>query len=379
MKTQPIKVLHVVHWPVSGITSLLKSLIPLTAAEGVRNHIVFFYHDADTIDDFSRLCDSAHCIHLSKSYPRGIVQYYRLVKSVAPDILHSHSFQPLVWGSLLAHGRCRHVTTVHSNYPYFTGRGPKDRAKRAIEMFFLRRRGIRAVAVGKVVHALLGGLGIPSRNLILIENGVDIAGYDLDAGTRADVRAELGIEPGQFVFTTLGRLDTATKGYDILLRAFVPIARQYGGQVLLLFIGDGPDRKKLADIAEHLGVSGQVRFIGYRKIPARYLRAGDAYVCSSVIEGFGLAVAEAMLSGLPVIATRVGANPEMITDGVSGILIEPNDPAAISAALQDFIGRRQPLDEMARRGRQQVAEKYDIRNTAAAYTDLYRSVIASVP
>lgn len=375
IKTRPIKVLHVVHWPVSGITSLLRGLIPLIAADGVQNHIIFFYHDADTIADFSRLCESALCIHLERSYPCGVVRYRRFIKSIAPDILHTHSFQPLVWGGLLACGHSRHVTTVHSNYPYFTRQALKDQAKKTIEKFFLTRGGVRTVAVGKVVHALLAGLGVPERNLFLIENGVDITGYGRDAGARADVRRELGIADDQFVFVTLGRLDVATKGYDILLQSFAPIYRRHGRRVLLVFIGDGPDRQKLAKLAEQLGISGQVRFIGYRKEPARYLGAGDAYVCSSVIEGFGLATAEAMLCGLPVIATRVGANPEMITDGVSGILVEPGDPAAISTAMDDFLSRRYPLDEMARLGTQQVADKYDIKKTAAAYASLYRSVM----
>jgi len=377
MKTQPIKVLHVVHWPVSGITSLLKSLIPLIAADGVHNHIVFFYDDADTVADFSRLCESVQCIHLSKSYPRGILRYRRFIKSIAPDILHTHSFQPLVWGSLLARGRIRHITTVHSNYPYFTGRSLKARVKKTIEKLFLMRGGMRTVAVGKGVQALLARLGVPERNLLLIENGVDITGCGRDAGARAEVRHELAIADGQFVFVTLGRLDNATKGYDILLRSFVPICRQHGRRALLVFIGDGPDRNKLIEMADQLGITGQVRFIGYRKNPARYLGAGDAYVCSSVIEGFGLATAEAMLCGLPVIATRVGANPEMITDGASGILIVPGDPTAISGAMNDFLSGQYPLDELARRGTRQVADKYDIKKTAAAYASLYRSVMGT--
>jgi len=380
MKTQPIrpiKVLHVVHWPVSGITSLLKSLIPLIAAEGVHNHIVFFYDDADTAADFSRLCESAQCIHLSKSYLRGILRYRRFIKSIAPDILHTHSFQPLVWGSLLARGRTRHITTVHSNYPYFTGRSLKARAKKTIEKLFLMRGCMRTVAVGKGVQALLAGLGVSQRNLFLIENGVDIAGYGRDAGARAEVRCELGITDDQFAFVTLGRLDNATKAYDILLRSFAPVCRQHGERALLVFIGDGPDRNKLIEMAEQLGINGQIKFIGYRKNPAHYLGAGDAYVCSSVIEGFGLATAEAMLCGLPVVATRVGANPEMITNGVSGILIEPGDPAAISGAMEDFLSGKYPLDEMARLGTLQVAGKYDIKKTAAAYVSLYRSVMGN--
>lgn len=345
-------------------------------SNGIRSHIIFFYHDADTIADFERICQTAHCLHLTRSYPRGIWQYSRLIRNILPDVLHTHSFQPLVWASLLKHGQDRHVTTVHSNYPYFTARTAKDYAKKTIEKFILKQREVHTVAVGKDVHALLAGLGVPTRNLSLIENGVDVNGHGLDVCPRADIRRELGIEGGQFVFVTLGRLDIATKGYDILLRAFKQTSQQHQ-HAMLLFIGDGPDKDKLVDMTSSLGIAKQVKFIGFKKNPANYLSAGDAYVCSSVIEGFGLAVAEALLCGLPVIATRVGAIPEMVEHGTSGLLVEPNDAAAIAAAQNDFICRRYPLAEMARLGKQRVAEKYDIQKTAATYVRLYRSVMES--
>ena len=346
-------------------------------ADGVQCHVIFFFDDADTIADFSQICQTVHCLHLSRSYPRGIWQYSRLIKNIAPDVLHSHSFQPLVWAGLLKRGQGRHVTTVHSNYPYFTARTAKDYAKKAIEKFILKQRAMHAVAVGKDVHALLAGLGIPIRNLSLIENGVDVTGYGLNVRARADIRRELGIESDQFVFVTLGRLDIATKGYDILLQAFRQMCQQHQNAVLI-FIGDGPDKGKLMNMTRSLGIVRQVKFIGFKENPAAYLSAGDAYVCSSVIEGFGLAVAEAMLCGLPVIATRVGAIPEMVEHGISGLLVEPNDAAAIAAALDNFICRRYPLAEMARLGKQRVTEKYDIKKTAATYVRLYRSMMEPV-
>lgn len=375
MTDQPIKVLHVVHWPVSGITSLLGGLIPLITAEGVNCHILFFYHDADTVADFARICRTAHSLDLSRSYARGLRHYAGFIKTIAPDILHTHSFQPLVWGSLLNRRGGRHVTTVHSNYPYFTKRTAKSLVKKSTERFFIRQCGIRTIAVGKVVYALLGELGVPRHNLSLIENGVDVNAYEGVMESRPAARRELGIENDQFVFATLGRLDIGTKGYDILLQAFRGICDRHGRKVLLMFIGDGPDRSRLEEMAQRYGVSPQVKFIGYKKDPVSYLCAGDAYVCSSVIEGFGLATAEAMLCGLPVIATRVGANPEMITHGISGILIEPGDPEAITSAMSDFVSRRYPLEDMAQRGKRQVAGKYDIRNTAAAYVKLYKSMM----
>jgi len=127
-------------------------------------------------------------------------------------------------------------------------------------------------------------------------------------------------------------------------------------------------------MAAELGVTENVRFVGHQRDPKTYLEIANAYVSSSIFEGFSLAILEAMLCELPVIATGVGAVPDTITHGVSGLIVPPNDFEAIALAIDDFVCGRYMLREMGQRGRAEVVRKFDIEKTAAAYLELYRSL-----
>ncbi len=366
-----LKVLHVVHWPVSGISALLKNIIARMPPSEVSSHVLFFHEDAQTIADFAEICKTVRCLPAKDGYLPSVLEYREVIREVAPDILHSHSFQPLVWGTLTSPRRLTHITTVHSNYPYFTGKGIKNILKRNVERFLLKYVVRRAVAVGRGVHTLLLELGISSERLVLIENGVNTAARSVSQETGTRIRQELGLSENQFVLVTLGRLDLGTKGYDVLLHAMKRACERHEN-LILLFVGDGPDKARLIDMAAELGVTEHVRFLGHKRDPQTYLSVARAYVSSSIVEGFGLAVAEAMVNELPVIATRVGIAPDLITHGVSGVIVEPNDAMAIATAIDEFVAGRYSLEEMGRRGRAEVVRKCDIDMTAAAYLDLYR-------
>ena len=279
----------------------------------------------------------------------------------------------MVWGSLIGFGRFAHVTTVHNNYPYFTENGAKYFVKRNVEKILLRLAVRRTVAVGRGIYAVLRELGIPTVQLALIENGVNIAARSVSQETVSRVRNELGLDKNQFILATLGRLDIIQKGYDVLLYAIQRASKTHGN-LILLFIGDGPDRTKLVGMAAELGVTENVRFVGHQRDPKTYLEIANAYVSSSIFEGFSLAILEAMLCELPVIATGVGAVPDTITHGVSGLIVPPNDFEAIALAIDDFVCGRYMLREMGQRGRAEVVRKFDIEKTAAAYLELYRSL-----
>lgn len=372
MTKRPIKVLHVIHWPVSGIVSLFKSIISLMPQDEVESHVIFFNNESDTISEFSKICSSTHCLNLSTSYVRGIFQYYQLLKQISPDILHTHSFQPMIWGSLFCFGKNKHISTIHNDYPYFRERNIRAFLKRSLQNFFLKAFGIKVVSVSRRVLSILSEMGIPSRNLYMIENGIPLTGCPAVLSIE-EVRRELMAER-EVLLVTLGRLDITQKGYDILLMAFQEVCKIYK-DIILVFVGDGPDKAKLIDMADKLGVIGQVRFAGFKKNPLPYLKAADIYVSSSIFEGFALAVAEAMLQERPIIATRVGAVPEMIVDGISGLLVEPGNHDAITRAIEDLLSQRYDLRLMGSNARESIIHKYDIHKTVNSYLNLYKTCV----
>lgn len=373
-----IRVLHVLHWPVSGIASLLHGLGRHMSTEGIESHVVFFRCDKSANAEFATICRSVHCLEVEQGAYAAPLRLYRHWRAVAPDIVHTHSFQPVVWTSLLPFDQRRHVTTVHSNYPYLRDSDFKSRLKRFLEIGVLKARPIQTIAVGRQVYELLDGLAVPRKRLTLIENGVDFGHWPLRTTIDRDVRNELDIGDDNFALLSLGRLDIRTKGYDLLLRALQQVRAKYE-RVVLVLVGDGPDRARLVQMAEALGIASAVRFVGHTSSPQRYVCAADAYVSSSVVEGFGLAVAEAMLCGVPTIASRVGAASDMIVHRQSGLLVEPGDVRAIVSAVFEFVEGRHDLKAMGERGRREVLGRFDLRVTASAYAALYRKLLGGQP
>jgi glycosyltransferase involved in cell wall biosynthesis len=376
-----MRVLHVVHWPgVTGINVLLRGLIERMSPAGFESHVAWLRGDvteeASAVVDLAPVARSLRYLH-AEGYGSAAAPWRmrRVLREVAPDILHTHSFQPLLLGSLCNFPQQRHVATIHTDYPYFTGDDFRSRFKRALQIGALRRHPIQSVAVGHKVFRLLVRLGVPRQRLTLIENGIDVDRWSARSGPDRQKRPTVGFAPADFVLATVGRLDNATKAFDLLLQA-LSRARQTRPHVKLLIIGEGPDRNMLRTLAATPGLEGAVQFLGHVPDSRPFLDMADVYVSSSVVEGFGLAVVEAMLRGLPAIATAVGVAPEVIESGRSGIVVPAGDVAALASAIGDAADGRFPLDDIGRLGRLRVQAKYDLNTTAKGYIDLYRSVLA---
>ena len=149
---------------------------------------------------------------------------------------------------------------------------------------------------------------------------------------RASTRRQLGYGEADVVIGTLGRL-TAIKGQANLLTAFAEL-RQCHPQVRLLLVGEGEERGNLLAQADALGVAESVQLCGWREDVFTVLAGMDLFALPSLNEGMGNALVEALYMGLPVVATRVGGVPELVADGVHGLLVPAADPRALAHALE---------------------------------------------
>jgi glycosyltransferase involved in cell wall biosynthesis len=139
----------------------------------------------------------------------------------------------------------------------------------------------------------------------------------------------------------------------------------------LLFVGDGPLRGDLERLAQSLGVAGRVRFLGVRFDVPDLLRAADIFALTSVSEAASLTLLEAMASGLPVVVTRVGGNPEIVRDGVDGLLVPRGDDQAAAAAFLRLLDDPAAAARMGAAGRARVHKHYRLEQTIDAYLRLY--------
>lgn len=257
------------------------------------------------------------------------------------------------------------VTTMHGESP--------DRSRR----MWLRRAASRLADAFVIVSpdletAARNAESAPEGKIELIENGIDAHRFHPDPTLRAKVRAELGLEIGEFVVGTAARL-APEKDQAMLLAAVTPLLRDGGARFVLA--GDGPERQRLEALASDLGVADRVLFLGMVTDIARVFTAFDVFALSSTREALPVSILEAMATGIPVVATAVGGVPSVVDDGETGLLVPAGDEIAMNEALESL--RRDPRKAraMGDRGREVAMQRFSLEKTQAAYADLYHRLL----
>jgi glycosyltransferase involved in cell wall biosynthesis len=210
--------------------------------------------------------------------------------------------------------------------------------------------------------------GFPSSRVGVIHNGID-PGRQPDEGERMRARKTLGFGADAFLVGSVARLDPV-KDLKTLIAAYARL-HTHPGHAALVLVGDGEERAALEACARDLGVAGGVHFVGYRADIRHLLAAFDVYVNSSVSEGVSLTILEAMATGLPVVATRVGGTPEVVLHGNTGLLVEPRDPAALATAIDELGRDRDRGRALGAAGRVRVDTFFTIDRMVSDYARVY--------
>jgi glycosyltransferase involved in cell wall biosynthesis len=194
-------------------------------------------------------------------------------------------------------------------------------------------------------------------------------GIPLRTGARDRVRRELSIAPGELLIVSVGNL-YPVKGHAVLIDALATLRDRAGWR--LAIAGRGEEEPRLRAQAAAAGIGERVHLLGFRDDVADIFAAGDLFAMPSLSEGLPLALVEAMSFGLPVVISRVGGVPEVVTNDVEGLLVPPSDPGALALAIRSL------LDDPARRSRQGGAARmralrdYAIGTMVDRYERLYR-------
>jgi glycosyltransferase involved in cell wall biosynthesis len=199
------------------------------------------------------------------------------------------------------------------------------------------RMAARVIAVSEFVADYLRASGIEPA---LVRNGVAPTLQDPEA------RSMLGVDAGDYVVGGIGRLDRQ-KGWDVLCAA-APLVRERVPRARLVVVGDGPERRELAELGRRTGVS----FAGYREHAASLIGGFDVLVVPSRYEGFGLVVVEAMLAGVPVVASAADSLPEVVAD--AGRVVPVDDPTALAEAIASLAEDRALAAGLVERGRRRA-------------------------
>jgi len=286
---------------------------------------------------------------------------------VAPDVVHNHMYRAEMVGTRAAIalgeiGRPRPfvVSTVHSS-----------RVRSVEDRDALRRltpRIDRLIAVSQAICRKIADEGRDVVPLSLIYNGVDLQRYDHQEPC-CTLRDEYGMEPGSQIVGVVARLEPE-KGHPTLFEAWPEVLRP-APSAYLLVVGEGSRREELEALARSLRIAHRVVFTGRRDDVPAVTAALDVAVLPSYREAQGLSVLEAMALSRPVVASAVGGIPEMITDGVTGLLVPPHDAPALAAAVARLLVDHPYADLLARAGHDLVHERFCVERMVADVEAIY--------
>jgi len=301
----------------------------------------------------------------------ALLRLYRLMHRRGYHIVHTHTTKAGILGRIAAR-LARTPIVVHTPH----GHAFHDYLSRAGSGALVRMERLLARWTDQIVclteaerqdHLRLRIC--PPERFTVIHSGVDIDRFRNARSDGAATRQELGLPCAGPLVGCVARL-APVKGVAYLLEA-IPRIRAAIPQATIVFVGDGPLRSTLEDRARQLGMDGAVAFLGLRRDVARLLPLFDLVVLPSLNEGMGKAAVEALAAGRPVVASRVSGIQDVITDGVTGILVPPADPEALAAAIIRSLGDPVAVQGLGRRG-QATVDAYSIEAMIAKIDALYR-------
>lgn len=375
--TRPL-VIHVVHrFDVGGLENGIVNLINQMPGEAYRHAVLALTEVTDFRKRIMR--DDVQFISLGKP-PGHLFRFYRrlyrIFMELKPAIVHSRNLAALevtvpAWAAGIP-------VRIHGEH----GRdvGDLDGSNRKYQ--WLRRLYnpfvSHFIALSRDLESyLVGVVGIPARKVAQLYNGVDTVRFHPAEGM-PQIEACPFRRPEHWLVGTVGRMQTV-KDQTLLASAFIRALEReprLKSKLRLTMVGDGPLRDKAKQLLDAAGVADLAWLPGERNDVPDVLRGLDVFVLPSLAEGISNTILEAMASGLPVIATNVGGNPELITDGKTGQLVPGGDVEAMAAALIAYADNPDQARSAGRAGRAEVERRFGLAAMVAAYQGIYDKLLS---
>lgn len=356
-----LKIAHIIfRLDVGGLENGLVNLIN-RLPDDTFEHVVISLTVASEFRQ--RLPDGVRVITLDKppgKNPIYLLRLWRILRSEKPNIVHTRNL-PCLEAQLSAFLAGIPVR-IHSEHG-FDVYDPGGMSRRYLWMRRLMR-GIttRYIALSKDLERyLVEKVGIDSGRVVRICNGVDTERFTPVVTTP---------ESGAVVIGAVGRMEQI-KDHLTLVKAFAIVARESVLDLRLVIVGDGTYRERLTAYLDEHGLSDRCDFPGFCDDVPALLQTFDIFVLPSLSEGISNTILEAMASGLPVIATRVGGNPELVRDNETGYLVAAADAEAMARRIDDYAQDPDLRRRHGAAGRQQALDEFSLATMVERYRAVY--------
>ena len=370
----PIRILHVVdHLGKGGLENGLVNLIEhLDPARF--EHVVYAIRKlGPNADRLAKSRVQVLCQGKQDSDSRFQVgNLARAIRQVQPDIVHSRNWAAVE--AVLAGRWVRFCKVVHSEHGLEAGVNAPEPKRRIWFRRLAYHLADRVLSVSYQLRDLhVSRTGFDPDRITVIHNGVDRTRFYPDPATRARIRQEFGIAEDQFCVGCVGNL-FPVKGHLTALQGIEGLAAQ-NRNFRLLLIGEGPEREKLEGfLAQRPDWKHRVQLLGTCHRVPELLQAMDVYVLPSIAEGISNSLLEAMASGIPVVATVTGGNPEVVIDGESGLLFPIGDASMLTGHLLRLEADKKLRADLAERALRRVREEFSLDSMVGKYAQLYDSL-----
>ncbi len=362
-------IVHIVHrFDTGGMENGMVNLFNMLPPERFRHSVIALTDYSDFRQRITAQTVDFHALHRAPGHGLGwVVRLWKLLRRLKPDLVHTRNLAALEAQFVAAAAGIR--ATVHGEH----GRDVFDLYGQNWKYNLLRRAArpfvSNYIAVSQDLATWLRlAIRVPPRKLHQIYNGVDSVKFHPREGARPAFA-----HPESIVFGAVGRM-VEVKDYPTLTRAFIQMLRlqpERAQRARLVIVGEGPARATCQKLLQSEGLAHLAWLPGERHDIAEIMQVFDVFVLPSKNEGISNTILEALASGLPVIATAVGGNLELVEDGVNGTLVQPGDVAGMAQALLGYLDTPARIAEHGARARREAEQRFSLAAMAEAYAAVY--------
>ncbi len=370
LKLKKQNILHVITTlELGGAELLLINMIKYFNYEKYNIYICFLFKNGTALYEME-LPHNCQVINLSNKGKFSIFSIFSLISIIQKhkiDIIHTHLVHAGIIGKIAA--KITRVKNVVSTRHYKSAIKEKSVLYRLENILSKKSKAVIAISDSVKEH-LIKINNIPENKVQVIYNGIDIDRIDKIVKDTANE-----INNDKVIIGTIGRLHPI-KGIDVLLNAFKMILDNHPNTYLEL-IGDGEIRSNLESQSKTLRINENVNFLG-QLLPQdtiKRLNTWDVFVLSSLSEGFGIVIIEAMALSKPVVASKVGGVLGIVEDKITGYFVQPQNPIELSEKILNLIYNPYNRKAMGILGRKRIEKKFNITRTVSEYEMLYENIL----